>query len=174
MQGLVINAGGIVAYFPSKFSLHYRAKFLADRDFYGEITRAAHDDGIAVLARMDSNRTTKDFYDQHPDWFVIDADGKPYPARERYITCVDSPYYEQYLQDVLREIIAWERPEGFTDNSWSGLDRNSICYCKYSQESFRKATGKDLPRQKDWNDQTYREWEILSNVVDGRGQAAFS
>jgi len=38
------------------------------------------------------------------------------------------------------------------------LDRDSICYCKYSQESFRKATGKDLPRRKDWNDQTYRDW----------------
>ena len=158
VQGLVINAGGIVSFYPSKFPLHYRAKFLADRDFYGEITRAAHDDGIAVLARMDSNRTTEDFYKQHPDWFAVDVDGNPYRAAERYITCVDSPYYEQYLQDVYREIIAWEKPEGFTDNSWSGLDRNSICYCKYSRESFRNATGKDLPRRKDWNDQTYREW----------------
>ena len=41
-QGVIINAGGIVAYYPSKFPLHYRAAGLGDRDLYGEIARAAH------------------------------------------------------------------------------------------------------------------------------------
>src|SRR5690242_18514956 len=57
VQGVIVNAGGIVAYYPSKYPLHYRPPALGDRDLYGELARAAHDDGLAVLARMDSNRT---------------------------------------------------------------------------------------------------------------------
>ncbi|HOK46059.1 MAG TPA: Tat pathway signal protein, partial [Bryobacteraceae bacterium] len=61
VQGVIINAGGIVAYYPSKFPLHYRAQFLGGRDLYGELVKAAHDDGLAVLARMDSNRASEEF-----------------------------------------------------------------------------------------------------------------
>src|SRR5215469_2625064 len=37
IQGIIINAGGIVAYYPSKFPLHHRAEFLNGRDLYGEL-----------------------------------------------------------------------------------------------------------------------------------------
>ncbi len=157
-QGVVINAAGIVAYYPSRFELQYRAQFLKGRDLYGEVTRAAHEDGLVVFARMDSNRATEEFYRAHPDWFAVDADGEPYRAADRYITCIDSPYYDEYLPDVLREVIEWERPEGFTDNSWSGLNRDQICYCRYSRDSFRAATGLELPVRKDWDDPAYRQW----------------
>ena len=62
VQGVIVNAGGIVAYYPSRFPLHHRAEFLNGRDLYGELAKAAHDDGLAVLARMDCNRTAADFY----------------------------------------------------------------------------------------------------------------
>src|SRR4051794_20080232 len=66
VQGVIINAGGIVAYYPSKLPLQYRSAYLRDRDLYGELAKAAHDDGLAVLARMDSNRATEEFYRAHP------------------------------------------------------------------------------------------------------------
>ncbi len=55
--------------------------------------------------------------------------GAPYRAGEQYVSCINGPYYQEYLPDVLREIIERSHPEGFTDNSWSGLDRGRICYC---------------------------------------------
>src|SRR5437870_846929 len=66
VQGLVMSAGGIVAYYPSRFPLQHRAEFLGERDLYGELANAAHEDGLVVLARMDSNRATEDFYRAHP------------------------------------------------------------------------------------------------------------
>jgi hypothetical protein len=117
VQGVIINAGGIVAYYPSKYPLHYRPPRLGDRDLYGELAQAAHRDGLVVLARMDSNRTHEAFYQAHPDWFAVDASGKPYRAGELYVTCVNSPYYETYLPSILREIIERSHPEGIADNS---------------------------------------------------------
>jgi hypothetical protein len=162
IQGVIINAGGIFAYYPSKFPLHYRPAALGDRDLYGELARAAHEDGLAVLARMDSNRAHEDFYRAHPDWFAVDAGGKPYKSGELYVSCINSPYYEEYLPEVLREIIERSHPEGITDNSWSGLDRGSICYCEHCVRRFRERTGQPLPRRHDWSDPAFREWILWS------------
>jgi hypothetical protein len=158
VQGVIINAGGIVAYYPSKFPLQHRAEFLGVRDLFGELTKAAHDDGLFVLARMDSNRTAEDFFQAHPDWFTRDRDGKPYRAADKYIACINSPYYDDYLPDVLREIIDRSRPDGFTDNSWAGLGRDSICFCANCERTFRARTGTALPSGADWNDPVYRDW----------------
>src|SRR5262249_22019016 len=146
------------AYYPSKYPLHFRPAALGDRDLYGELAKAAHDDGLAVLARMDSNRTHEGFYKAHPDWFAVDASGTPYRAGELYVTCVNSPYYEEYIPSILREIIERTHPEGITDNSWSGLGRESICYCQNCVHKFKQRTGKTIPGAKNWDDPVYREW----------------
>ncbi|HEY1948876.1 MAG TPA: alpha-amylase family protein [Bryobacteraceae bacterium] len=158
VQGVVINAGGIVAYYPSKFPLQHRAEFLGNRDLYGDLAKAAHDDGIVVVARMDSNRTSEDFFQAHPDWFARDIAGKPYRAEDKYITCVNSPYYDEYLPAVLTEIVQRSHPEGFADNSWSGLTRASICYCDNCKRKFQEKVGSALPQKHDWNDPEYRRW----------------
>jgi len=158
VQGVIINAGGIVAYYPSKYPLQYRAQFLNGRDLYGELAEAAHRDGLVVMARMDSNRTAENFYQAHPDWFARMADGKPYRAADKYITCINSAYYDEYLPDVLREIIQRSKPEGITDNSWAGMGRGSICYCDNCQRKFKAKTGQAIPSRANWDDPVYRQW----------------
>lgn len=162
VQGVIINAGGIVAYYPSKYPLQHRAEFLNGRDLFGELTRAAHDDGLYVMARMDSNRTAEDFFQAHPDWFARDIEGKPYRAADKYITCINSPYYDEYLPDVLREIIERSHPDGFSDNSWAGMGRENICYCANCDRKFRAASEMALPRQANWDDPAYRKWIMWS------------
>ena len=158
LDAVIINAGGIVAYYPSRFPLHHRAEFLGGRDLFGELTAAAHEDGLFVMARMDSNRTARDFFDAHPDWFTRDRNGDPYRAGEMYVTCINSPYYDEYLPDVLREIIQRSHPDGFTDNSWAGMGRASICFCDNCARAFRASTGAALPPRADWDAPAYRQW----------------
>ncbi|QIN83286.1 Tat pathway signal protein [Rubrobacter tropicus] len=164
IQGVIVNAGGIVAYYPSRYPLHHRAEHLGDRDLYGEICAAAREEGLVVVARMDSNRADERFYVEHPDWFTVDAEGRPYRAGDLYVSCVNSPYYEEYLPGILEEVIERNHPEGFADNSWSGLPRENICHCENCARGFRDATGYALPEKKDWGSDAYRRW-ILWNYA---------
>jgi len=157
-EGVVINAGGIVAYYPTKIPLHRKAEYLEGRDLFGELSKAAKEDGLAVFARMDSNRAHEEFYKAHPDWFSIDASGKPYKAADLFISCVNSPYYQEHIPAILTEIAQLYHPEGFTDNSWSGLGRDSICYCENCKKSFRDKTGQNIPARKNWDDKIYKQW----------------
>ncbi|TVY11026.1 alpha-amylase family protein [Paenibacillus cremeus] len=158
VQGVIINAGGIVAYYPSSLELQYRAEGLGERDLFGEWVTEARSEGLAVLARMDINRATQAFYDAHPDWFVVNAEGKPLTADGRYFSCINSDYYKEYIPEVLKEIIVKYGPDGFTDNSWTGVGRNTICHCEHCRSKFKAASGLELPKASDWNDPAYRQW----------------
>ncbi len=157
IQGVIVNAGGIVAYYPSEFPLHHRAETLGDRDLYGEIVTAAREEGLAVIARMDSNRVAEDFFQAHPDWIARQSNGDPWTQADKYVTCINSPYYSDYLPGVMREIIDRSHPDGFADNSWAGLPRTRICYCTHCRDQFA-AEGHDLPAAHDWDDPNYQAW----------------
>ena len=158
VQGVIINAGGIVAYYPSELPLTHHAAHLAGRDLFGELVEAARQQGLTVLARMDSNRVHEPFHVEHKDWLAVQADGAPYMIGDMYVTCVDGPYYEEYLPQVLTEIATRYRPDGFTDNSYSGLESDRISYSVHSRRRFRRDTGLALPAAPDWDDPVYRQW----------------
>jgi len=157
LDGVIVNAGGIVAYYPSQFEQH-RATGLADRDFYGDIVRDAREDGLVVIARMDSNRADEALFRSHPNWFTRDIDGEPYMAGQNYISCINGGYYTEFLPAVFKEIIERSHPDGFADNSWAGLESSKICYCENCVSAFREAAGSNLPLKHDWDDPVYRDW----------------
>ncbi|HZR18961.1 MAG TPA: beta-galactosidase [Verrucomicrobiae bacterium] len=161
-QGIIVNAGGIVAYYPSREALQFRPASLGQRDLFGELVNAARAEGLVVLARMDSSRAHEDLYNAHPSWFAVDAAGRPHRAGDLFVTCVNSPYYEEYLPRILREVAEAYRPEGFADNSWSGLGRDQICYCDNCRKRFEENSDQSLPARKNWDDPVYRKW-ILWN-----------
>ena len=162
VQGVIVNAGGIVAYYPSRYPLQHRADFLGERDLYGEIVALARHEGLAVLARMDSNRASQEVFVAHPEWFARRANGEAYVIDGRYIACLNSGYYENFLADILREIIERSEPDGITDNSWSGLSRREICYCENCRQAFAASEGLDLPSEPAWRDRAYRRWVAWS------------
>ncbi len=157
IQGTIVNAGGTVAYFPSENPYQYRAKFLGERDLTKEFIDAAHEEGLAVMARMDINQATKELYEAKPDWFAVRADGKPYTMGPRYITCINGGYYTEHIPKVMTEIIRRYHPEGLGDNSWTGAG-GIICYCDNCKRMFKEYCGLDLPEKADFDDRAYRLW----------------
>jgi Hypothetical glycosyl hydrolase 6 len=157
-QGVIVNAGGIVAFYPSRFAWHHRALALGERDLFGEILGAARAAGLTVLARMDSTRTYEGVFRDHPDWFARDAEGKPFVSGDLYTVCVNGPWARECVPAMLREIAERYRPDGFTDNSWSGLGQRQVCYCDSCREAFRRTGAGALPPRVDWDDPAYRAW----------------
>ena len=88
VNGVIINAGGIVTYYPSKFKFHKRAEKLGKNGLYAEVVAAAKTEGLKVIARMDSNRVALELYEAHPDWVCVDNEGKPYRQADKFITCI--------------------------------------------------------------------------------------
>lgn len=158
VEGIIINCGGIVSYYQSRYDTQYRAAFLGDRDYFGIWNQAARAAGLAVVARMDINATSEKMYEDHPEWYCRDSGGHVIMSQGRYVTCVNGGYYQEFLPKVFEEIIDRYHPDGFADNSWAGLKRDTICYCDSCRSRFRREYGLELPGKPDWADPVYRKW----------------
>ena len=55
------------------------------------------------------NQRNEQFFRAHPDWMARNSSGEPYRNTDLYVTCVNSPYYDEYLPAVLTEIIERSR-----------------------------------------------------------------
>jgi len=161
-QGVVVNAGGIVAYYPTRFAWHHRADRLGSRDLLGEIRAAAREEQLTFVARMDSTRTYEEVYAAHPDWFARTRDGKPFRSGRLYTVCINGPWLTDCVPSILREIAERYRPDGFADNSWSGFGQDRICYCDNCDQRFRDTAALSLPDRVNWDDRPYREWVAWS------------
>jgi hypothetical protein len=163
LDGITVNAAGLVAYYPSQVPLHPRSRFLGPRDLFGEIVAAARKANLHVLARFDPSYQRAEFYAAHPDWFSVDKEGQPnlldWPPEPRdklYEICLNSPYFWEYMPKVFEEILQRYDVDGIFGNAWEGY--NGICYCPYCRARFREDTGNALPAREDRADPIYRAW----------------
>jgi hypothetical protein len=141
-----LSAGGCVAYYPTKIPLHYRSKFLGDRDAFGELYEGCRRLGMNVIARTDPHAVHDDVFQAHPDWIMVGLDGKPmrhWADPELWVTCALGPYNFEFMTEVTREIVRLYPVDGIFSNRWSG---HGICFCEHCQRNFKNATGHDLPR----------------------------
>lgn len=158
IQGTIINAAGTVAYYPSQNPYQRRSRYLAQRDYFGDFVRSAREEGLAVVARIDSNQADESLYAQFPEWFCADIHGQPIRQTPgRYYTCINGEYYTKHLCDVVLEIIDRYHPDAFADNTLTG-PRGIICYCENCKRKFFETTGRALPAAANFDDPTFRVW----------------
>jgi hypothetical protein len=151
-QGMLLNAAGVVAYYPTKVPFHKRSEFLQGRDLFGDLAKVCRDEGIAVVARLrykigDDN---KELLAAHPDWASIDAQGRPGDP------CMNGPFIYEYWPQILKEIASSYKPDGFSSSGW-GVNYE-LCYCPTCTRLFREKTGQAIPRAANWDDPFYRTW----------------
>jgi hypothetical protein len=151
-----LSAGGCVAYYPTKVPLHYRSKYLGDRDCFGELVAGCRKLGMNVIARTDPHAAHQDVYDAHPDWIAVDAQGRKrrhWADPELWVTCCLGPYNFDFMTEVTREIVRMYNVDGIFSNRWAG---SGMCYCEHCQQNFKKFSGLELPRAANPQDEARR------------------
>jgi hypothetical protein len=140
LDALLLNAGGIMAFYPTKIPYHHRSQFLGDRDLFGDFAKAAKSRGIRVVARLDCNQAFEEALDAHPEWFRRQADGQPVrhaESPELFATCMFTSYFTGQMTAIIREVNSLYDVDGFFTNGWPGAGLPPACYC----EACRRLAG---------------------------------
>jgi hypothetical protein len=156
----ILNAGGCVAFYPTEIPMHYRSKWLGDRDAYGDLAKGCRALGMNVVARTDPHACHHDIYDAHPDWLYVDATGNKvrHGSDPNYwLTCALGPYNFEFMTSVHKEITAKYMPDGIFTNRWAG---NGMCFCEHCQTNFRAFSGLDLPHTVDPQDKARKQYIV--------------
>jgi hypothetical protein len=155
-----LSAGGCVAYYPTKVPMHYRSKFLENRDPFGELVAGCRKLGMNVIARTDPHAAHNDVYEAHPDWLETDVQGrrrKHGADPELWVTCGLGPYNFEFMTDVTREIVRLYKVDGIFSNRWDG---SGMCYCEHCRKNFKAFSGLDLPRTPNPQDPARRQYIV--------------
>jgi hypothetical protein len=161
VDALLLNGGGIVAFYPTRVPLHHRSEFLGTRDLFGEMTAAAKKRDIRVVARMDCNYAYREALDARPEWFERNPDGSPRPHPEcpwLYKTCQFSPYFTEQMPTIYREINRDYPVDGFFTNGWPGTGPFEVCHCDSCKKVYRDRVGGVPPGQTDAGSALYRKF----------------
>ena len=132
LDALLLNAGGIMAFYPTHIPYHHRSQFLGDRDLFGDFAKAAKAADIRVIARMDCNYVYEEAYKAHPEWVERTEDGKPVVNSESpwlYKTCMYSAYFTEQMPAIIREVNSHYDVDGFFTNGWPSTGKPPECHC---------------------------------------------
>src|SRR5438094_9971209 len=77
VDAVLLNGGGIVAFYPTQVPYHHRSEFLGVRDLFGEMVAAMKRRRIRAVARMACNLAYENALQAHPEWFERTQDGSP-------------------------------------------------------------------------------------------------
>lgn len=154
----LLDAGGCVAFYPTRVPLHYRSKWLGNMDTFGEIVAACRKLGMNVVARTDAHACHQDVYDAHPDWLMVDDHGNKmrHPSdKDFWLTCALGPYNFEFMTAVHREVVTNYKPDAIFTNRWAG---SGMCYCEHCRQNFHQFSGLDLPHTTDPRDPARRQY----------------
>ncbi len=172
-DGVLLSAGGIVAFYPTEIPLHHRSNWLGNSDPLGYLVKECRKMNRTVILRTDPHATRQEMYDAHPDYIAVTADGKKrrhWANPELWVTCALGPYNFDFMTKVNREIMQRYQPDAIFSNRWQG---HGVCYCEHCTQNFKAATGLALPKPPEQRnsmlpagfeaadraiDQTYLKW----------------
>lgn len=155
---LVVNVGGIYAWYPTSVPFHTVNPCLPkDRDLLQTLLSACHARGIRVVARFDFSKTSDRAYQSRPRWFARSADGAPQVVGALrpgnwdllYTTCINSGYRNaDVAAPVLREALSRYDLDGVFFNAPHAPN----CHCETCKEKYLALYGEPLPEsEKDWD-----------------------
>ena len=157
-DGVLLSAGGIVAFYPTKVPLHHKSPWMGNTDPLGYLVKECRKMNMSVILRTDPHATRQNMYDAHPDYIAVTADGQKrrhWANPELWVTCALGPYNFDFMRQVNNEIMANYKPDAIFSNRWHG---HGVCYCEHCQKNFKAFSGLAIPTKTERLDPVYQKW----------------
>ena len=163
---LIINAGGIMAFYPTKLDCQYTNPHM-QQNMLGEVIAKCHTAGIRVIVRFDFSRAHKSIYEAHPDWFYVSPAGDRIINDDMFAVSMNAPYEQECLFKIVEEVIDLYPIDGIFINmpgyqtrnayegKYHGIDQNIHEKKRFAE--FSK--GMVLPVEEDRDDPVFQKYE---------------
>lgn len=163
---LIINAGGIMAFYPTKLKYHYTNPHMQP-DMLRDVIEKCHNAGIRVIVRFDFSRAHKSIFDEHPNWFYLSPKGERIINDDLYVVSINAPYEQDWMFRIVDEVIESYPIDGIFINMpgyqtrnpylgiYHGIDQNP-----YDQKAFAEFSGGlKLPLEENPDDPVFRKYQ---------------
>ncbi|TBL79119.1 alpha-amylase family protein [Paenibacillus thalictri] len=163
---LMMNAGGIVAFYPTKLEYHYRATG-QQKDLLREAIDKAHDHGMKFIARFDFSKAHESILARKPEWFYRTKEGKGVNYFGIAHTCLNGYYQREYSLQIINEVISNYEVDGIFFNMFGYITRDysgndyGLCHCSNCRERFRELYHLELPEKADPSDPVYKQHKLF-------------
>jgi hypothetical protein len=163
---LIINAGGIMAFYPTKLENQYTNPYM-NENMLNDVIQKCHANGIKVITRFDFSRAHESIFKKHPDWFYLSPKGERIINDDMYVVSIDAPYEQEVLFQIVDEVINQYAIDGIfinmpgyqTRNSYVGV-YHGIDQNEYSKKRFAEfSNGMVLPKDENIDDPVYRKYQ---------------
>ncbi len=169
---LIINGGGIMAFYPSKLPFQYINPYMQP-DMLGDVIELCHANDIRVITRFDFSRVHESIFKQYPDWCYISPDGDRIINDDMYMASINAPYVQEKSIAIIQEVMERYPIDGIFINmpgyhtrnhyedTYHGIDQN-----RYDQERFKSYSGgKQLPVLEDADNPVFREYQAFKTFT---------
>lgn len=170
---LLINAGGIMAFFPSKLPFHYINPYMKDNNMLGEVVRKCHENNIKVIVRFDFSRVHESIFKAHPDWCYISPKGERIINTDMYVVSINAPYVQECAFKIIEEVIdrfpidgIFLNMPGYQVNNpyegkYHGIDQNEADKKRFAEFSG----GLKLPTEENKADSVFQKYLIFKKFT---------
>lgn len=169
-NALMMNAGGIVAFYPTALEYHYRAAGQT-KDLLKEAIDKAHANGMKFIARFDFSKAHESIFRRKPEWFYRSRSGGEVNYFGIVHTCLNGYYQREYSLKIIDEVISRYEVDGIFFNmfgyqnwDYSG-NYYGPCYCDNCRARFREMCGLDLPETEDPEDPVFRKYKEFQDAT---------
>jgi hypothetical protein len=165
-NGLMINAAGIIASYPTKLPYHFQSPHLTG-DSLIDILAACHRANIRVIARTDFSKIRRPIYEMHPEWASVTHDGRVIDYNGDVQVCLNGNYQQDYALRIIEELLTTHPFDGifFNMGGYKTSDYSGkyygICQCENCKRLFREGYGLDLPKEERASDPVVRKYRMF-------------
>ncbi len=162
---LLINAGGIMAFYPTRLPFQYTNPYMKP-NMLGDVIEKCHAQGIRVMVRFDFSRVHESIFKAHPDWCYISAKGDRIINTDMYVVSINAPYVQDCALKIIGEVIDRYPVDGIflnmpgyqTGNPYEGkyygIDQN-----EYDRQRFTLfSKGMALPAEEKKDDPVFQKY----------------